>query len=178
MHHNKGEFSTNLISFKQLTPTSLLVESFVIGLFCLDKLPAFRSGPELLLREGSAEENPACLPSSSPVAQIIVKKCNGVNNKEKLFLLRDTSKNEHHNPCIESSLFHHEGIEKEKGKGKRKFMHNLFQNKTHASFVNVKDIHIQGAIVENYLAPFQCWIQQGAILSLFQHLGPKTYKQS
>ena len=40
-------------------------ESFPTGLFCLDKLPAFM-GPEFLLREGSAKDQPLGLPSSPP----------------------------------------------------------------------------------------------------------------
>lgn len=44
--------------------------SFAIGLFCLDKFAEFPSGPEFLLREGSADDQPVCLPSSAPAVEI------------------------------------------------------------------------------------------------------------
>ena len=37
-----------------------------IGFFCLDKLPEIKGSPVLLLREGFAEDQPVCLPSSPP----------------------------------------------------------------------------------------------------------------
>lgn len=50
-----------------LTTTSLdAVESFGTGAFCLDKFTSFAIGPEFLLRAGSDEDQPACLPSSTP----------------------------------------------------------------------------------------------------------------
>lgn len=42
------------------------VESYVIGAFCLDKIPSLATGPEFLLRVGSDEDQLACLPSSPP----------------------------------------------------------------------------------------------------------------
>jgi len=50
-----------------LTITSLdPFESLGTGAFCLDKFPSFAIGPEVLLRAGSDEDQPACLPSSPP----------------------------------------------------------------------------------------------------------------
>jgi hypothetical protein len=50
-----------------LTITSLdAVDSLGTGAFSLDKFPSFAIGPELLLRAGSDEDQPACLPSSPP----------------------------------------------------------------------------------------------------------------
>lgn len=46
------------------------IESFTTGLFCLEKPPAFISGPECLLREGSAEVQPIVLPSSPPATTL------------------------------------------------------------------------------------------------------------
>lgn len=52
---------------KILTIASLDTDgSFATGLFCLDKLPGFTIGPEFLLREGSANDQPVGLTSSPP----------------------------------------------------------------------------------------------------------------
>lgn len=50
-----------------LTIASLdAVESLGTGAFCLNKFTSFAIGPEFLLRAGSDEDQPACLPSSPP----------------------------------------------------------------------------------------------------------------
>lgn len=67
---NKNADDTSKYDLRQVTMTSLLDESFVIGLFCFNKVPELISCPEFLLREGSAEEKPTCLPSSSPITEL------------------------------------------------------------------------------------------------------------
>lgn len=42
------------------------VNSFVTGAFSLDKIPSMAIGPEFLLRLGSVEDHPVCLPSFPP----------------------------------------------------------------------------------------------------------------
>lgn len=46
------------------------IGSFVAGLFCLERLPAFTTGPEFLLRDGSAKDQPVSLPSSPPAMKL------------------------------------------------------------------------------------------------------------
>ena len=46
------------------------VESIVTGAFCLDKVPSVAIGPEFLLRVGSDEDQPVCLPSSPPTQKL------------------------------------------------------------------------------------------------------------
>jgi hypothetical protein len=59
--------SRSSFSQKARTTESLAaVGSLATGLFCLERLPTFTTGPECLLREGSAEDQPIGLPSSPP----------------------------------------------------------------------------------------------------------------
>lgn len=51
----------------QLTIGSLeIAESLTTGLLCLEKLPEFKAGPDILRREESIADKPAPRPSSPP----------------------------------------------------------------------------------------------------------------
>lgn len=67
--HSESEFIQIWLQSMLTRLSFAIVESFATGLFCF-KLPRFRAGTVVLLREGSAEDQPEGLPSSPPATKL------------------------------------------------------------------------------------------------------------